>query len=165
ERQKDFNLKPGSEAPVPRVWAIEIGRALSRIPELGGKNANDVNAAIIVQYDALQKVFGEYTDEVILYALSQYKGIGPNTGAVIKGYMEAIQAGGDPLRRVRERLDSGLDQDQIDSATQEPGVWSTFKSSFTGHPAEPDDPGEPEPPVERPVDNELVQRAMTAIGT
>lgn len=165
ERQKDFNLKPGSEAPVPRVWAIEIGRALSRIPELGGRNANDVNAAILVQYDALEKVFGPYTDEVILYALSQYKGIGPNTGAVIKGYMEAIQAGGDPLRRIRERLDSGLDQDQIDSATQEPGVWSTFKSFFTGHPAEPDDPGEPEPTVERPVDNELVQRAITAIGS
>lgn len=168
ERQKDFGLKAGSEAPIPRPWAMEIGRALSRIPDLSGKNAADVNASIIVQYDALQKVFGEYTDEVILYAMSQYRGIGPNTGEVLKGYMEAIQAGGDPLRRIRERLDSGLDKDQIEGAT-EPGIWSTFKSFFTGeaNDAAPGDAGEPEPSTfeETPADNDLVQRAMSAIGS
>lgn len=166
ERQKDFSLKPGSEAPIPRAWGMEIGRSLSRIPELAGKNAADVNAAIVVQYDALQKVFGDYTDEVILYALSQYKGIGPNTSGVIKGYMDAIQAGGDPLRRVRERLDGALDQDQIDNAT---GWWPTLKSFFSGeaNDAAPGDAGEPEPAkVEgTPVDTELVQRAMSAIGS
>lgn len=166
ERQKDFSLKPGSEAPIPRAWGMEIGRSLSRIPELAGKNAADVNAAIIVQYDALQKVFGDYTDEVILYALSQYKGIGPNTSGVIKGYMDAIQAGGDPLRRVRERLDGALDQDQIDNAT---GWWPTLKSFFTGeaNDAAPDDAGAPEASkIEgTPVDTELVQRAMSAIGS
>lgn len=169
ERQKDFSLKPGSEAPIPRVWATEIGRSLSRVPEMTGKNLADVNSALLVQYDALQKVFGEYTDEVILYALAQYKGVGPNTAGLISGYMQALQSGGDPFRRIRERQDAALDQDQVEGATTEPSRWATFKSFFTGesNDAAPEAPGDAEkaPPVEVPVDNELVQRAMSAIGS
>lgn len=169
EKQKDFSLKPGSEAPVPRVWAMEIGRSLARVPEMAGKNLPDVNAALLVQYDALHKVFGEYTDEVILYSLAQYKGVGPNTAGLISGYMEAIQGGGDPFRRIRERQSTAADMDQVESATTEPSTWSTLKSFFTGesNDAAPADAGDPQPapPVETPVDNELVQRAMSAIGS
>lgn len=125
-RQKDFNLKPGSEAPIPHDWAMDIGRRLSRVPELTGKNLPDVTSALVVQYKALQQAFGPYTDEVILYALSQYKGIGKNTAELINGYMQSIQAGGDPLHLDPSR---NRDRDQVES-TSDAGWWQSTKNAW-----------------------------------
>lgn len=146
ERQKEFGLKPGSEQPLPRQWSIEIGRSLSRLPDLSGGNANEVNAAILLQYEALQKVFGDHTDEVILQALSDFKGIGKNTGEVITGYMQAIQAGGDPMGRIRQRLSAAEDRDSVEELA-EPGIFGRVANwfSFGDDDAAPDDGGEPEP--------------------
>lgn len=143
ERQREFNLKPGSEAPVPREWGLEIGRSLARVPEMSGKNIADVNASITLQYLELQKVFGPYTEEVILYALREYAGVGQNTAEVIKGYMEAIEAGGDPLKLNRN---AAADRDQVESVA-EPGIWQKVKNFWAGEEldAEPDDPGPVEP--------------------
>lgn len=169
ERQKDFSLKQGSEAPINREWAMNIGRFLSRIPELAGRNAAEVNASIVDRYRVLEETFGEYTDEVILYALSQYKGVGSNTAVLLTQMMTEVGTGVDTIGKLQDRISRATDQDQIDSATQEPGVWSTFKSFFTGeaNDAAPGEPGDAEPAQfeETPVDNELVQRAMSAIGS
>lgn len=168
EKQKDFGIKPGSELPVPRAWAMQIGASLSRIPEIKGNNLQEVNAGILAQYESLQEVFGEYTDEVIISALATYKGVGPNTATVINQYMKAIQAGGDPLAGARALRDSAQDRDQVDSVSNEdpliggPAKW--IMGFFND--AEPDDPGEAEPnkPVSQEVDEDLVQRAMNVIG-
>lgn len=126
-RQKEFNLKPGSEAPVPREWALGIGKSLARVPELAGKNSADVNAAITVQYLELQKVFGDYTDEIITYALSEYNGVGPNTAALMKDYMSAIAVGGDPLKL---KIDAAKDRDQVESISDE-GFFSGWGKTFS----------------------------------
>lgn len=168
EKQKEFGLKPGSERPVPRAWAMQIGASLSRIPEIKGNNLQEVNAGILAQYESLQEVFGEYTDEVIISALATYKGVGPNTAEVINQYMKAIQAGGDPLAGARKLRDGAETSDQINSVSNEdpliggPAKW--IMGFFND--AEPDDPGEAEPnkPVSQTVDEDLVQRAMNVIG-
>lgn len=169
EKQKEFGIKPGSERPVPRAWAMQIGASLSRIPEIKGNNLQEVNAGILAQYESLQEVFGEYTDEVIINALATYKGVGPNTATVIDQYMKAIQAGGDPLAGARALRDGAQDRDQVESVSNEdpliggPAKWI---SSFFND-AEPDDPGEavPNTPSDQSVDEDLVQRAMNVIGS
>lgn len=160
ERQKEFGLKPGSEEPVPRPWAMEIGRALGRLPELAGRNNADVQTAIMLQYEALEKVFGEYTDEVILYSLSAYKGVGPNTGKLIDGMMKSIAAGGDPFARLRQQTSQAEDADQIDAFNFNFGggdFSSRLSRVLYGD-------GEDEAPEgDDPVNNEMVLRAMRAI--
>ena len=166
DRQKEFNLKPGSEAPVPREWGMEIGKALSRVPEISGRNLPDVNAAIIAQYQALQKVFGPYTEEVILYALGEYKGIGKNTGDLIIGYMQAIEAGGDPFHL---RPSPAADRDQVESTSWYDSigngagyVWHQAKDFFNGeqtpYDASASEAGTPVPAG--PPSNEVILRVI-----
>lgn len=137
EKQKEFGIKPGSEQPVPRQWAVKIGQQLSKVPELQGKNAADVNASIIVMYDSLQKVFGEYTDEVIISALKEYKGVGTNTAELLTGYMSAIQAGQDPIGKLRDKANRALDRDQVEEATGG-GFWQGLKDFWNGDTEEVD---------------------------
>lgn len=110
--QADFGVAPEARAPVTREWAMEIGKSLSRVPDLAGKNQADVRNAVLVQYQELQKYFGDYTDEVIVYALSEYKGLSKPTADMIGGYMKAISVGGDPFRL--KKVDQSLDADQVD---------------------------------------------------
>jgi hypothetical protein len=164
ERQKEFNLKPGSEAPVPQEWAMEIGRSLSRIPDISREmKITDVNAAILIQYQELQKIFGDYTDEVILHSLSEYNGISENSAELITGYMQAIQSGGDPLKLMRTR-DRVVDQDQTEQVSEE-GWWSSIKrnaSEFWTGERQPDeediDPGEPE--LEEAPSSDVILRVI-----
>lgn len=168
EKQRDFGIKPGSEQPVPRAWAMQIGASLSRIPEIKGNNLQEVNAGILAQYESLQEVFGEYTDEVIISALATYRGVGPNTAEVINQYMKSIQAGGDPLAGARAMRDRAQDADQVESVSNEdpliggPAKW--IMGFFSD--AEPDDPGDavPAEPLAQVADEDLVQRAMNVIG-
>lgn len=132
ERQKEFGIKPGSEQPVPRPWAVAIGQQLSKIPELGGKNKEDVTASIVVMYDSLQKTFGDYTDEVIISALKEYRGVGSNTAELLTGYMQAIQGGGDPIGKLRSQKDRAIDTDQVDESRGFFGtVWDFIQGEET----------------------------------
>ncbi len=157
ERQKEFGIKPGSEQPIPKPWAVAIGQSLAKIPELKGKNKEDVNAGIIVLYDSLQKTFGEYTDEVIISALKEYKGVGPNTAELLNGYMQAIQGGGDPLARIRARKDRALDQDQVEGASTG-GFWDSMADFFR-----PSKSAAVDAEVAPGVNSDNLLRAMTAI--
>jgi len=163
-RQKEFGLKPGSEAPIPRNWAIEIGKSIARIPEVAGRNLDEVQASLVEQYVELQKVFGPYTEEVILYSLREFKGVGPNTAELITGYMQAIEAGGDPLK-LRKDLDRAVDADQVEGTSG--GFWSGVKRFFYGEPEEDVPAGTPEPaqtpPEDAAVSPERVRRAMEAL--
>lgn len=164
ERQKEFNLRPGSERPVPREWAMEIGRSLGRIPEIAAGNVQDVNAAITLQYQALEQVFGEFTEEVILYALQEYNGVGPNTAELIEGYMNAIQAGGDPLRLNADRRTQAEDMDDVEAVTERGWfgrTWDRTAEFFAGE-EDPRAPGAaPEAPAgETGYSPEAVRRAI-----
>ena len=122
ERQKEFNVKPGSEAPVPREWGIKIGQALSRVPP-PAKGLDVMRASILTQYTELQKVFGEYTDEVIIYSLQQFKGVDKDTAEVIVGYMTQLENGGDPFK---------LKKRPVEEEMEEPGMWDRLKTSLFG---------------------------------
>lgn len=141
DKQKEFGIKPGTEAPVPRPWAIEIGKQLAKIPELSAKNTPEmVNHMLTEQYKALRDVFGDYTDEVILYALAEYKGVGKNTGKLIAANMQAIANGGDPLHM---QFGPAYDKDAIERANN-PGVWGTIKNFWNGD--DGSNPGDAGPP-------------------
>lgn len=162
DRQKEFNIKPGSEAPVPREWALEIGKAFSRVPEVSKSvKLADVNASIVTQYTEMQKVFGPYTEEVIIYALQQYQGVGKNSAELITGYMQAIELGGDPLKL---DVDAAADRDAVESVA-EPGVWQKVKNFWAGEEldATPEDAGEPEPNAGAPS-NETIIRTIGALN-
>lgn len=148
QRQKEFGVKPAATAPVPSAWAFEIGQSLTRVPELAGRNLEDVRAAIAVQYEALHKYFGEYTDEVIIYALSQYKGLSKNNAELITAYMQRIAAGGDPFKP----RDS--DQSQVEGVS-EPGMLDRVWRFFGAEGAAPAEAGVPSPEVINRVINRM----------
>jgi hypothetical protein len=164
ERQKEFNLKPGSEAPVPQAWAMEIGRSLARIPAVSrDMKITDVNAAILIQYQELQKLFGDYTDEVILHSLSEYNGVGKNTAELITGYMQAIQGGGDPLKLMRTG-DRATDMDQAEQVTDD-SWWTSIKRGATNfwygdevYDEQDEDPGDPD--LEAAPSSETILRVV-----
>jgi hypothetical protein len=120
DKQSEFNINPDARAPVPEQWALKIGQSLTRVPAINAKNANDVRVAVAAQYLALKKYFGDYADDVILYALSRYKGLSKSNAELIKGYMQAIQQGGDPLKLNRNQQ---TDMDQVEGASN-PGLFS-----------------------------------------
>lgn len=120
EKQADFDVAPDARAPIPHDWAVEIGRSLTRVPAPARGNSPEIKATIAAQYNALKAFFGDYTDEVLIYSLSEYKGLSKPTAEMVGGMMKAIQAGGDPFRA--KQVDSTLDQDQVDWFSQEPLV-------------------------------------------
>jgi hypothetical protein len=112
DTQGQLGIAPAARAPVTSEWGMQIGRALSRVPEVSGKNAAEVRASVQVQYEELKKYFGDYTDEVVVYALSEYKGLSKPTADLINGYMKAISVGGDPFRK--RQVDQAIDSDQVE---------------------------------------------------
>lgn len=141
EKQAGMDIAPDARAPIPADWALEIGRAMSRVPEPAGRNLEDVRYNIQAQYNALQAYFGDYTDEVLIYALSEYKGISTTTAETVTGYMKAIQAGGDPFRsRAPAAIDQSLDNDAVTNfggayAQQQIDNYNNAITRFTGAPA------------------------------
>lgn len=113
DAQSGMEIKIEARAPVPREWAIEIGRALSRVPEPARGNIQEVNASIVAQYGAIQETFGEYADEVIAYALSEYTGISKDQADLLSGYIVAMQNGSSIFRK--GALDQVQDTSQTDS--------------------------------------------------
>lgn len=129
ERQKDFNIAPDAREPIPRPWALEIGRSVAkRVPEIEGSSAAELRTALAVKYMMMQELYGEYTDEVITYSLKEYKGIGDNTAEIINNYMAAISAGGDPLGLDPNRA---MDRDQTESNSGR-GWFSSLQDWWTG---------------------------------
>jgi uncharacterized protein YcbK (DUF882 family) len=111
EKQSSFDVPPKAQAPVPREWALEIGRSLTRTPELTGKNLADVKASVILQYTSLAAVFGDYTDEVLSYSLSQYKGLSKPMADLLSGYVTQLQTRTGIFRPAE--LDSAADAEQV----------------------------------------------------
>lgn len=99
DRQTSFNISKKAIAPVPREWALQIGQSLASIPELGAGDLSATRAGIAVQYKNFEQYFGEYTDDVILYALSEYHGLDEGTADMVTSMMTAIALGKDPFKQ------------------------------------------------------------------
>lgn len=152
EKQAQFNIAPEARAPIPRDWAMQIGQSLTRVPELKGRNMEEVRNAITVQYQALQQYFGEFTEEVIIHSLSEYKGISKPMSELLTGYMQAIEAGGDPLRMNRSRAE---DQSQVEGSGR--SWFQSITNWFSS-----DEPGDtaPDAVTDATPNNEVVLRIM-----
>jgi len=157
DKQAEFDIAPEARAPVPREWALEIGRSLTRVPEAQGKNLPDVQAAIAVQYLALQQYFGDMTDEVILYALSEYKGLSKPTSDMIGGYMKAIALGGDPLRLNADKV---LDQGQVEGMNGRNWFQSARDWLFGDDGEEPGDAAPRVDPLTGQLPPEMMRRVI-----
>lgn len=113
DTQSEIEVAADARAPVPREWAVEIGRALSRVPERTRENVQDVNASIVAQYTALQETFGDYADEVIAFSLSEYTGISKDQAEALSKYVTQMQSGSGIFRK--GALDQVQDTSQTDS--------------------------------------------------
>jgi hypothetical protein len=101
-KQAEFNITEGARSPLPKDWSYKVGRVISTIPTASKNFSNAQRQAMIVDlYDDLQERFGVYTDEVILRALVDYKGVDEANAKVVTSLMESLQAGGsiDNLRK------------------------------------------------------------------
>lgn len=112
DTQAGIEIAEDARAPVPREWAVEIGKALSRVPEATGRNTRDVQASILAQFTALQTTFGDYADEVISYALSEYNGINKEQAKLLSGYVTALEAGSGIFRT--KAIDQMQDTSQVE---------------------------------------------------
>jgi hypothetical protein len=104
QRQKEMGVPPKAQAPVPREMAFEIGRTLSTIPSRGaGTTAQDTRDAIAIIYNSMRQYYGDWTDEVITYALSEYKTLPPETAKEVATLMERIASGAaNPFNRPQQ---------------------------------------------------------------
>lgn len=113
EKQSEFNIKPEAQAPVTHDMAVQIGRALTRIPEVRpGSSIVDQQAAIVAQYMSLQEVFGDYTDEVLTYALAEYKGLSKPLANRLTAAIVEMQNGVGIFRP--KMLDQASDQNDVE---------------------------------------------------
>lgn len=128
DTQSRLEVQTEARAPVPRDWAIEIGKALSRVPERTKANLREVNASIVAQYTALQETFGDYADEVIAYSLSEYNGISKDQAEFLSSYIAAMQNGTGIFRK------GALDQVQDTSQTEGFNIFGWYP--FGGAPVD-----------------------------
>lgn len=164
ERQAEFNLKPGSQQPVPREWSLQIGRSMASIPtRAGGASAQEVNMAIVLQFEALREVFGEYTDEVVTQALADYNGLGQGTAEQLTSIVEGMASGRDVIGNMRQRLEQAQDRDQVEQLA-EPGWWDKTKNFLFGTDNEQAAAAMPDPVDESAVEGDpLLDEKVTRV--
>lgn len=70
--QSALGVATASQAPVPDEWAIEIGKALTRIPAWpDNPGTEEAPAGGRQVYADIKEQFGEFTDEVIAYSIAR----------------------------------------------------------------------------------------------
>lgn len=123
EHQGTYNIDKVNREPVPREWAIKIGASLATIPAIGPERGSEVVRADIQKvYETLQSVFGEYTDEVIVQALSEYHNIDDTTATQIEALMGAIAYGTNPF----PTADASQDPVEAETAKGERKFFGVF---------------------------------------
>lgn len=158
ERQKMFGIPEKAMQPVPREWAFEIGKTLTEDIPVRSKevSAEAVRAEIAVQYNAIRQLFGDFADEVILYALSEYKGMDKATAAQVTALMGAVAAGKpDPFKQNKR---------PEEAVVEEPSFFSReyWFGSSTPSPDE-ENPAAEQAEEAEPPSPELVERAARAL--
>lgn len=147
DKQREFGLKPEQMAPLPLGAALAIGRTvLAPLPETATTAAERAkrDAALLAVYLDAKELYGDYADEVILYSLREYHGVGRNTAEIFKDYMEAQGEGRDIMGNIQRRLDRAAERDRIEqlSSTGESGrgITGWISDFFTGAPRRAEEP-------------------------
>jgi len=92
EAQLNVGILPEAVAPVPRDMALQIGLNFTSAPEDVRKaNASlpkgtvkfKLRDELVARIEELRKTFGEYTDEVLIYAMAEYTGMDKATASVL----------------------------------------------------------------------------------
>ena len=92
EAQLNVGILPEAVAPVPRDMAMQIGLNFTSAPDdIRKANAKLPKDAVkfklrdelVARIEKLQETFGEYTDDVLVYALAEYTGMDKTTASVL----------------------------------------------------------------------------------
>lgn len=111
--QSAIGIPREAQAPIPHGVALDMGRAFSQLPEYVGKpNVAEVNAAVANEYAIWESVFGPYTDEALIYSLSEYKGISKPLAETLGGLVKNIRDGTGVYRP--KQIDQIVDADQVE---------------------------------------------------
>lgn len=106
DKQATFNVAPSARQPVPREWSLPIGRSFAKVMPAGpDRSSAEVAIDVMQMYQEVQKQYGEFADEVIIQALTDYQGLDEGTADMVTGMMKALQVGGDPFRGARRALE------------------------------------------------------------
>jgi hypothetical protein len=130
DAQERIGIPESARAPIDRSWARRIAQTLlvfplaedaDSDPSTPAKRTN-VLAKLAEVYDGLQTIFGDYTDEVLLYAVSEYKGLDKSVTKTLTGAMKQIVLGRDPFANARKLADTAASVTDITQAEQAAGV-------------------------------------------
>lgn len=126
-RQEDFAVPKSARAPIPRQWAISLGRdiveAVPSIVNDGKVNRKDVRIKLAKAYATMEETWGPYTDEIIAYAVGEYKGIEKADAEMITQLMAQIGRGGDPFTPAK--------LGQAEQREKERGFWDFLSWTTT----------------------------------
>lgn len=149
--QEQLGVVPDARAPIPSTWARQIGKRLTDLPrrqnltpeqrakmtpqeqdDFRREQKGKEEAMIYLVYSELESMFGEYTDEVVTYALAEYKGVDKDRRERLGIYARAVQALSGSIFGVERdpvsgrALEQAADLAQSENAFRwpwEPGGW------------------------------------------
>jgi hypothetical protein len=149
ERQREFGIQTKSQQPLPTSALLEIAKSMQ--PPPGPVKPSEIKTRIALQYQELQKIFGDYTDEVIIAAMAEYHGMTKAQSDAIVGFMSAIQNGGDPfgLKKAQGAADTEADNTQLESY----GLFDRIGDFFRGGSSKGDGTTD-EPAGDKPLSSE-----------
>lgn len=159
--QTDLDIVPDARAPLPREWAVRIGKQLAALPrpaqptaqqrasmtpeeldKFRTENRAAVYAEIRTDYEGLYAQFGEYTDEVVAYALSEYKGTDKAREKALMTWANAVQTGTGQVFGLDPERETDISQS---NAVVRQGGWGAmspldffFPPSAAAPPIDPD---------------------------
>ena len=138
ERQLDFGTPKDAVEPVPKSLALSIGRGFVNLPSAQAGDRRAFYHELGARYAALYQIYGEYTDEVIMYALQVYQGIGETDAARITSTMRQINTGRPTPPGFYQGARSGMPADQEldliptggNDRPQELSLWDRITNMF-----------------------------------
>ena len=92
--QSALGIAKAALAPVPDEWAIEIGKALTRIPT-GQGNPETAEAVTGVRqvYADIKEQFGEFADEVIAHSIARTRALSSDMSRHVGGLIKSLPQG------------------------------------------------------------------------
>jgi len=92
--QSALGIAKPALAPVPDEWAIEIGKALTRIPT-GQDNPETAEAVTGVRqvYADIKEQFGEFADEVIAHSIARTRALSSDMSRHVGGLIKSLPQG------------------------------------------------------------------------
>lgn len=132
DAQSRIGIPPNAQAPIDRGWARRIAQTLLTFPLTEDKDRNpstnptrvNVMAKLADVYDGMQLLFGDYTDEVLLYAVAEYGGVDKAVAKTLTGALSQVALGRDPFtaaRKLADAAETAADITQSEGSRWQPG--------------------------------------------